>query len=167
MLFKSSNHPPKGTTLVETLIFTAIGSMLMVAVSSIYISALNTRSLVDSQQKIIYVDSFIRASIESEFLSSHQITSPVTGSSTVLSFFSEISGNDVAYSLSGSDLQEILGVSEPIVLNSLGVRVTDFSVVRLVGSPAAVRIHIEFEADSVRGRVINYSDDYTLTTRYE
>src|SRR3989338_8595181 len=98
MRFKSYNLPLKGTTLVETLLFAAIGSVILIAMSAIYFSGLNSRTLIDAQQRLLTVDQFVFATLQSTIISASSITQPVSGSDTQLAFYSSEEASTLTFS---------------------------------------------------------------------
>ncbi|MEK7620362.1 MAG: hypothetical protein AAB413_03950 [Patescibacteria group bacterium] len=166
MRFKSSNQPHKGTTLVEILIFTAVGSILLLSVSSIYFSGLRSRTLVDAQQRVVYVDEFVLATLESWLTSSPSIQVPATGTTQQL-IFSTLEGGSVTVERSGTDLVYSTSLLETGTLNSLGIRVTRFDVTRLSGNADTVRVEISYEVDTSIGRTIEYTNVYSFSSFYQ
>lgn len=167
MRFKSYNLPLKGTTLVETLLFAAIGSVILIAMSAIYFSGLNSRTLIDAQQRLLTVDQFVFATLQSTIISASSITQPVSGSDTQLAFYSSEEASTLTFFRTATNLSMTIGGQEPLLLNTLGVRVIDFQVTRLFSVPDAVRVAITYEVDTTSGRVIQYQNAFTFLLRYE
>lgn len=167
MHLKSFNQPPKGTTLIETLIFTAIGSILLLSASSVYFSGLQSNALIDAQQHLFYVENFVYSTLQLEITSSNNILTPISGTENSLVFYNAKRGGNVSISLDGTNLLLDVGVEGPVILNSMDVRVNKFNVTRLQGSPHVVRVEVGYEVDSIRNSVIQYNDTYTFTLKYE
>jgi Tfp pilus assembly protein PilW len=163
---KLSNHPHRGSTLIETLIATVIASVLLVAVSAIFISGLETGNIIDAQQRLVYVDEFIFASLQTETHSMQTITVPASGSLNQF-VYTDATGETVTIEQVGTDLVLTRGSADMITLNSVGIRVTTFEVTRITGTIPAVNISMTYEADSVRGKTIEHSNRYTLSSHYE
>lgn len=152
---------------METIIFTAIGSMLLLTVSTVYSSGLNSRAFIDAQQRLLYVDKFVHATILDEISSANEIKTPATGSGAVLAFYSVDEGDIVTFSHSDTDLSMFIGATDAGVLNSLGVRISSFEVTRLSQAPGAVRIEISYVADSTRDRSIQHDNAFSVTLKYD
>ena len=163
---KSFNHPRKGTTLVEILIFTAVGSLLLFSISSVYISGLRARTLVDAQQRLLYADEFVMAILQSWIVSSSDIASPTTGTTNNLSI-TALDGSSRTLQLSGTDLTYTTSLPDSGTLNPVGVRITQFDVTRVTGSPDTVRVEMTYEVDTSTQRVLEHETVYTLTTSYD
>ena len=157
----------RGVTLVETIIFTAIGSMLLFTVSTVYISGLNSRAFINAQQRLLYVDKFVHATLQEELASSNQIITPVSGAGSVLSFYSVDEGGVVTFSHSDTDLLMTIVSVNAGALNSIDVRIIDFQVTRFSGSPDAVRIEVVYETDTMHGRVIQHTNAFSVTLKYD
>lgn len=166
MPFKLFNHLRKGTTLVETLIFTAVGSILLLSISSVFISGLYARGLVDAQQRLVYVDEFIFSRLQSWLNSSPSIQTPVSGTTQQL-VFSLLDGGTMTVELSGADLLFSNSIPESGTLNSLDVRVTRFDVTRLNEDSDTVRIEVTYEVSTSAQHTIEHSTIYTFSSFYD
>jgi len=159
---KLSNHPHRGATLVETLIATAIASVLLFAIGLTYLSGLLTRGIVDAQQRLIYVDQFVFAALQTETSSMQTISSPVSGVSNEL-VFTDASLDTVTIAQVGTDVVLTREGNPSVTLNALGIRINTFQVTRILGDTEAVRIDVIYEVDSVRGRLIEHTTTYVFS----
>lgn len=168
MLFRSSNQRSRGFSLIETIIFTAIASITVAVAGQIFISGLNTQSLINAEQTLITNARFIETSIFSRLTNSNTILQPTSGSASVLEFESVNSAeNPVFFSITGDDLFMTLAGSEVVQLNTNDVSVTEFSVTRLSGSPATVQIDFTLEMGTTSGATPTLEKSHTFTLRYE
>ena len=162
--FRNSQH--RETTLVEVLIFTAVGSILLVSISSVYLSGLRARALVDAQQRLVYADEFVLATLQSWVHSASSIQTPASGTSNQLVFTPQ-EGGSTTVELSGTDLQYSTSLLEMGTLNALGIDVTRFDVTRMSGEPDTIRIEITYQVGTSTQRVLEHSTVYAFSTFYE
>lgn len=168
MRSKSYNQHLKGTTLVEVLIYTALASIILLAIGLIFVSGMKTKSLIDGEQIIISNHSFIGLNISSRIIESSDISEPASGSGSVLEFNSSNPLEDpVRFELVGYNLFMTLGEGDPIQLNNDEVDVIDFTVERLSGNPPAVEVTITYSAETFSGASPSLSSTMTYVLRYE
>lgn len=167
MLFKSSNHPPKGSTLIEVLVFTSIAATMMMAVGGVFVSGLNTRAIIEAQQQISSIDRFIAFSLESEIMNADSISFPLSGSSETLIIHDAVNARMITFSKVGDRLQIQRGIDPSEFLNELDVRIQSFNVTRLTGTPGAVKVDIVYEMNTSSVRTLEHPTSFTFVLRYE
>lgn len=167
MHFKSSNQPLKGTTLVEVLVFTSIAATLLLAIGGIFVSGLNTRAIIEVQQRISATDRFVAFAFESEIVQSNAVIAPASGSGATLSIYDAVNSRTVTFSKVGDVIEMQRGTDPAVLLNDSDVRVRSFNVTRLSGTPHSVKVDITYEMNTSAIRTIEHVTSFTFTLRYE
>ncbi len=167
MPFKSSNQLPKGFTLIEILLYTLLLAIGLAALTFIHLASLETHSLVSVEQELLETRRLTELAIQTRVAEATGVTTPASGSANQLMITSQIpSESPTTFSLLNQRLQMQLGVNPVVTITPSDVRVTNFTVTRLSGSPPSLAITITYEADAAKATV-NTSSSFTITLRYE
>jgi len=158
-----------GFSLLETLIYVAIAATSMVVVTAVFISSLQTKSVITAQQLLLDAERVAEQQIVSRLEEAGQVLAPAAaGFGATLTIDSPTaSESPVTFSLADETLQMMLGTASSVPITPERVRVTDFSVERLEGTPPTLAISITTAADTGGGRTISHLSEITYTLRYE
>lgn len=168
MRFKSSNPDRNGFTLIETVLYTAFLAMGMVVLVTVFVAGLRTRSLIVAEQHLLESQRVAEILIRERLREATAVLTPASGTSTSLVVNSPVAGEDpVTFQVTNGVLTMTLGSGSAIPITGSGVRVTDFSITRLNGSPPSLTIEISYEADSASGATPSISSAFSYTLRYE
>jgi hypothetical protein len=153
---------------LEILIYITLVAMAFSAIGLVLQSGLATRSLAAAQIRLVEQQRLVEWTLLSRLEQSGGMTTPASGTSTTLQIESPTaSENPVTFAVSGNVLTMQLGTNPAVNLTPSDVRVTNFTVERLDGSPASLIIMIEFETDTASGTVVSETSTITYTLRYD
>lgn len=156
----------RGFSLLETIIYVAILAGSVVTLSSMFIASLQTQSLVEAQHRLLDAQRATEIAIQARLSEAQTVTTPVTGSESTLVISSPTAGQDpVTFALSGTTLTMKLGAGTAAPITPPDIRVTAFSVTRLSGTPASVRVSITYATGTAKA-TITTSSVFTITLRY-
>jgi len=151
------NNMNKGMTLVEIIIYVAILSLISTAFITISINMMSLKTKSISQQEIGFNLRFISQKINYEIRNAKSISSTTTSSLTLLS--DDSSRNPTVFDLNNGDIRMGFGVagncpvSNPCVLNSNLINISDFTVINLSSGDSKAQ-NIDY---TISGNYINNS----------
>ncbi len=158
----------KGFLLVETLIYTALLALITSVLASIYVSGMDTRSLIEGQQRVLQTSQFVEQAILHRLEQATLVNVPSSaGVSDTLSIDSPTAADDpVIFAITDETLTMTLGAGAPIALTT-DVTVQEFTVTRLSGSPASLSIEVTYQTTTSSGASPTMTSTIPYTFRYE
>ncbi len=148
----------KGFTMIETLIYLAIFSMVITGVVASAYILLESSGKVQTKAMILQEEQFMLGTVERLVGDAASVSAPTAGSSgTTLSILT-FGGAAYSFTLSGTDL-----LLNGIALNNTSVRVTDISFQRSAVSPDGITAEFTVSANAPNGQVVTFS---ASTTKY-
>lgn len=139
----------RGFSLIEVLIYVAILGIAFVALMAMFQSGAQSSVLVEAQNRLLDVERTAQGILQSKIGTATSVTTPASGSGSTLVLASPVAAeNPVTFALSGTQLTMKLGAGAAAPITPADVRVTSFSVLRLSGSPAGVRVTFQTETDA-------------------
>jgi type II secretory pathway pseudopilin PulG len=131
-LFKKINiFSQKGTTMVELLLYMGILSILLVTLTSIFVSALDVQSESQATSSVEQDGNYILARLSYDIHRAQSINIPATNGATNNSFQIVIGGMNYTYSVDGNNNLILTDNLESNNLNNYNSSISNFSVQRL------------------------------------
>ena len=164
---KSSNQGPRGFTLLEVVIYVALLAIGLSALVFVQLSGLQTHSLVQNELELLEIRRLAELTIRGYAERALAVTTPASGSANQLVLgMPDPAESPVTFALAGNRLTLQIGTGTATPITPPNVRVTDFTVTRLSGSPPSIAVSLSYEADAAKA-TIPTSSSFTLTLRYE
>lgn len=161
--FPALNMIRRGFTLIETIIYVALLAGVVAAMVALFTSGLETQGLVAAQSRMANAQRLVELTMQKRLAEAPAVTVPASGSGSVLTVTSPTPAESpVSFTLSGTTLMMQLGAGAAAALTPSYVRVTAFTVTRLSGTPASVRVVASFATDAPR-TTITATSTFTVT----
>ncbi len=157
----------RGFSLLEVIIYVGLLAGVMAALVALFTAGLQTKALVAAQTRMAETERLVELTIQERLAESSGVTVPASGAAASLTATSSVPNESpAAFSLSGTSLDLQLGIGAAQPLNPTDVRVTSFSVTRLDGAPASVRVVIGYATD-VTQHTLTATSTFTATLPYD
>ena len=125
-----NNFSQIGTTLIELLLYMGILSILLTALTSIFVSALDVQSESNATSSVEQDGNYILARLNYDIHRAQSISIPPSNGATAGNFQLVINGVNYTYDINGDNdliLTNSLGANS---LNNFGTNISNFSVER-------------------------------------
>lgn len=142
-----------GFTLVETLLYFALVSVLLLSVTSLFVTMLETKLAANSLSQVERDSQFIQSRLAYDIRRADSIIEPATAGSSSATLRLRINGQDVSYQVNDNKL--LYSAGGVTALTQTQTSIYNFSVRRLgaVGGTPTVKIYYEIvsEGSTARG----------------
>ncbi len=156
----------KGFTLIETLIYLALFSVIMAGILTSVYSVSQTSSRNQTKAMILEEGTFLSAKIDWVFSNTSEVIWPVSASSSlsVITF----DGTEIIIDLNNNNLRIARGTTTPEILNNTNVWISNLSFVHSVESGVGINpesLEASFTANARTPDGISLSQDFS-TIKY-
>ncbi len=157
----------RGFTLIEVLIYVAILGIAFISLMTMFNAGAQSGVIVEAQNRLLDAERTAQAILQARISTATSVTTPASGSGSTLVLASPVAAeNPVTFALSGGQITMKLGAGAAAPITPADMRVTSFTVTRLSGSPAGVRVSLVTETDAGT-LLIPGSVTFTTLLRYD
>jgi len=165
--FKSSGHD-SGFSLIETIIYIALLAISLTALVYVFTSSLRTYAILSTQATLHQNRQVIERIFLRTLQQSTTVTTPASGSSSTLTLaMPTASQNPTIFTVADQILTIKQGTAAATAISTDSLRITSFTITRLVASPPALTISLDYEIEPLPGILIPSSSTFTYAYRYE
>lgn len=164
-MLKQNKVIKKGFTLVETLLYLSLTSIIVLMITTIWITVADTRERSEGMSITESEATYLMSTMTQIIRNSSSITTPTaTNSGTSLTLVMTTPAvNPTVLTLSGGNITITEGVGSPVTLNSSRVTVTSLTFRNLsrASTSGIVRIEMTLSYVNTTGKTsLNYSQTY-------
>lgn len=155
----------KAATLLETLLYISIVSIILITISSLYYVLIETRLVNSVRFSVNQNAEYIQQIFASKIKESNNSLNPVKGSDSTNLIISTDNGN-YEFFLQNEGIYIRQNTDEPLRLTSSNVRVTSlkFSNLGTAGASDSIKAQFTIRFNNLSGRdQFNYQEEYYVT----